>query len=210
MVLMPGPETIRHQKINRLSDQLLTGIAEKTLDLGIDQCDAALLIHQEDAAGRGFHDPAESLVAFSQGRFRLFELGDIAKHTDRAERVSAGIARSDTGQMMDPFLTLGRMQITILNRETVSLPFVHLLALVQKKLTVVRMQMVHEELQRLEARVMARGNTGYLLNSSVHEAGAFTIVHFVVTEAGQFCSHRQPSLAGTKRCLRALAFGDVD
>ena len=70
--------------------------------------------------------------------------------------------------------------------------------------------MVNEELQRLEARVLARGNTAELLNSIVREVGAFTIVHFVVTEAGQFCSHRQPSLACTKRCFRPLGFGDVD
>ena len=90
------------------------------------------------------------------------------------------------------------------------LPVVHPLALVHKKLTVVRMHMVNEELQRLEVRVLARGNTAERLNSIVREVGAFTIVHFVVTEAGQFCSHRQPSLAGTKRCFRPLGFGDVD
>ena len=155
-------------------------------------------------------EPLDFGVGCKKCLLRLLPRRDIAKDTDRAEQASAGIARSDTGQVMDPLLPLGRMQIPILDREMLGLPVVHLLALVHKELAVVRMQMVHVELQRLEARVLARGNTAELLNSIVHEAGAFTIVHFVVTEAGQFCSHRQPSLAGTKRCFRALAFGDVD
>ena len=65
--------------------------------------------------------------------FGLLPRRDIAKHTDRAEQASAGIARSDSGQVLEPPLPPGRMQIPILYSKMLDLPVVHPLALVQQK-----------------------------------------------------------------------------
>jgi len=47
-------------------------------------------------------------------------------------------------------------------------------------------------------------NTADLTESVIDEAGAFTIVDFVIAEAGQFCPGRQPRLALAHSLVGAL------
>ena len=63
-------------------------------------------------------------------------------------------------------------------------------------LEVAGMDMFHPELQGVETLVQVRGHSADLPKPVVGEAGALTVVDFVIAEAGQFCPGRQPRLGG--------------
>ena len=71
---------------------------------------------------------------------------DIANRTVGADRAAGGVARGDSRQVMNPFLPLGRMQVSILDGDPFESAVVQFLTLVQHTLPVVRMQMFHPEL----------------------------------------------------------------
>ena len=144
-----------------LEEHLLRG-------LGIAEDDAERLVqlvgqragqHAHRVHARQVHQVVAQFPGF---RFRLLLRGDIANHAEGADRAPGGVAPGDTAHVMDPLLPLGRMQVAILDRDPVEPPLVQLLTLVQHPLAVVRMQMLHPELQGLEALQLVRGNAADL------------------------------------------------
>ena len=72
------------------------------------------------------------------------------------------------------------------------------------------MQVLHPELQGLEALLPVRGNAAEVAKPVVDVHDAVVEVHLVEREAGELGARRQASLARAKRLLGALALGDVD
>ena len=71
----------------------------------------------------------------------------------------------------------------------------HLLAQVHHTLAVFGMQMLHPELQGLQALVQLRGNAAEVTQPIVDVHDTFAEVHLVEREAGELGPRRQTSLA---------------
>jgi len=111
---------------------------------------------------------------------------------------------------MKPLLSMLRMVVAILDVEALEPAFVQLPPLVEDALAVVRMQMLHPELEGLEALQRLRGDAADVAKPVVDEDGAIGEVHLVEPEAGEVGRRRQAGVARAKRLLAILPLSDVD
>ena len=77
--------------------------------------------------------------------------GHVAEDAVRADRAAAGIAHSRARQVLDPELLAARVQVAILDGEPLLLPLVHLPAQLSHPGAVVRMHVLHPEVEDPEA-----------------------------------------------------------
>ena len=126
------------------------------------------------------------------------------------DRASGGVARGDAGQVLDPPLARVGCRKRYSRESRSSLPSCRLLAQVQHALAVVGMQVLHPELQGLEALLPVRGNAAEVAEPVVDVDDASAEVHLVEREAGEVGARRQARLARAKRLFGTLPLGDVD
>ena len=78
-------------------------------------------------------------------------LGDVAQHAERLDGAAVGVTRSGDGDVLDPSLPLGRMQIAVLDEEPWQRAVMQPAAFVQYPLAVVGVQVLRPELQGAKA-----------------------------------------------------------
>jgi hypothetical protein len=132
-------------------------------------------------------------------------LRHVAEDAEGDGRASGGVAPVDHTDVMNPLFPVNRMQETILHGELVHFAGVQLLALVQYRGAVVRMQMLHPEFQDLEALSPVRWDTAQLAHPVVDVDGAGAEVDFVEGQAGELGARCQASLALLQTLLVAPA-----
>ena len=138
-------------------------------------------------------------------------VGDIANHAERADPASGSAAPGEAGEVMEPPLPVRRMQVAILSRNPINLAAVQLPdARPTDTWRSSGWTCSSQNSTGPEALPHVRGDSADLPKPIVQEAGALTIVHFVIPEAGQVCSRCQASLARAERLFGILAIGDIN
>ena len=92
-------KTFRHQHLDSLTDQCLSGIAEQLFRLGVDQRDLAFAVDKNDGTRRRLDDASKSFLS-------PFALGDVDDAGQNQEAV-LGLDRVETnldGKLMAVFL----------------------------------------------------------------------------------------------------------
>ena len=117
----------------------------------------------------------------------------------------AGVASPDAGHVVNPLLAAGRVQVAVLHGEPLQPALVQLLAPLQHELAVVRMQVLHPELEDAEALRHVRGNATDLGEAVVDEDGTRAEVDLVEAEAGEIGRLPQARLALLQAQLVASA-----
>ena len=132
-----APDNLRHRQ------------GEELHRCRVDAEDAMVCIEDHDQ----IIDGVKGGLPFFGGRVEmlreLLPFRDVANHPKNADHASGGGARGDRGQVMDPLLTLGRMEVAILDIVPLARPLIQLLPLRQHALAVIRMQPGDPQLQPL-------------------------------------------------------------
>ncbi len=96
------------------------------------------------------------------------------------------------------------MHEAVLDREPVDPAAVHRLAQVEHAPAIVRMQVLHPEVQDPEFRFAFRGHAADVAESVVDMGGAPGQVHLIERETGEVRCRREPGLTGAQRLLARL------
>ena len=62
-------EPFRHEDVHKFSDEFFTFIAKQLFDVSVHQHDASAIVHQDDAARRGFRRQAKFLLRLLAFRY---------------------------------------------------------------------------------------------------------------------------------------------
>ncbi len=152
----------------------------------------------------------EAAAQFARLLLGPLAVGHVAEDTVRADGAAAGIARGCARQVLDPALVAVGMQVAILDGEPLLLPLVHLPAQLDHPGAVVRMHVLHPEVEDPEAGDPVGRDAAEVAQPVVRVHRAGVEVHFVERQAGELGPRRQTRLAGGERLLGALALADVD